>query len=43
MYDYEVDTSGSGPEEIVPLLLVAWKARQRPSAFERMASREGHA
>ncbi len=39
-YDFEVDTTSEQPEEIGAALVAAWKARQRPSAFEKMASRE---
>lgn len=35
-YDFEVDATGP-PERNAETLVAAWKARQRPSAFDRMA------
>lgn len=37
-YDFEVDTTDAPPEQVGAALVAAWKARRRPSAFEKMAS-----
>jgi chloramphenicol 3-O phosphotransferase len=36
IYDFEVDSTVPGDRN-VEAVIAAWKARQRPSAFERMA------
>ena len=42
-YDLEVDTTSEQPQQIGAALVAAWKTRQRPSTFEKMASREERA
>jgi chloramphenicol 3-O phosphotransferase len=36
-YDLELDSTATSAVENVESLLSAWRARRRPSAFERMA------